>query len=244
MNLLFELRGPDGEGWMLYEDGIATGFPDSTVIVNRAKPQFDLLRGRIKEIEAAVNADGDGFMRNIGMNRTKTTASNHRKTAGPLGRPVGIKNKRVRAGRYSQPGAPHGFSSTGSGRASAVPFSCVRPGTTIHTIQRLQRLMRDSGIAPEKVSDRACVARLNRYEKNLSDRYPEYKPEKWRVGERYYLTHIQGHENRLFVPARAPKWARPAITILDAFGDLRSLQSRHGSLPATTRRTRRPYRRR
>ncbi len=140
------------------------------------------------------------------MNRTKTTSYNHRKTAGPLGRPVGIKNKRVRASRCSQPGAPHGFSSTRSDRASAVPFSCVRPGIiTLHTIERLQRLMASNGADPGVVHNRSEAARLNRYEKNLSDRYSEYKPEKWRVGERYYLTHIQGHENRLFVPAKAPK---------------------------------------
>ncbi|OJW95509.1 hypothetical protein [Thiobacillus sp. 65-1402] len=56
-NPLFELRGPDGAVWMLYEDGRATGFPDGTVIVNRAKPQLDLLRGRIKKFEAALISD-------------------------------------------------------------------------------------------------------------------------------------------------------------------------------------------
>ena len=53
----FELHGPDGKTWMIYEDGTTTGFPDGTVIVNRAKPQLDLLRGRIKELEAALIAD-------------------------------------------------------------------------------------------------------------------------------------------------------------------------------------------
>lgn len=54
---LFELCGSDGERLMLYEDGTATGFPDGTVIVNRAKPQLDLLRGRIKQLETALVAD-------------------------------------------------------------------------------------------------------------------------------------------------------------------------------------------
>lgn len=54
---LFELRGPDGKTWMLYEDGTAIGFPADTVTVNRARPQLDLLRGRIKEFEAALIAD-------------------------------------------------------------------------------------------------------------------------------------------------------------------------------------------
>ncbi|MEO6147616.1 MAG: hypothetical protein ABIT70_11360, partial [Sulfuriferula sp.] len=54
---LFELRGINGEVWMLYENGTATGFPDGAVIVNRAIPEFDLLRGRIKKFEAALISD-------------------------------------------------------------------------------------------------------------------------------------------------------------------------------------------
>ena len=56
-NPLFELRGPDGKTWMLYEDGPATGFPDGTVIVNRARTRLDLTRGWVKEFEAALIAD-------------------------------------------------------------------------------------------------------------------------------------------------------------------------------------------
>lgn len=47
---IFELRGPDGKTWMLYEDGTATGFPEGTLIVNRALPLLDLLRGWIKKL--------------------------------------------------------------------------------------------------------------------------------------------------------------------------------------------------
>lgn len=47
---IFELHGPDGKTWMLYEDGTATGFPEGTVIVNRAMPLLDLLRGWIKKL--------------------------------------------------------------------------------------------------------------------------------------------------------------------------------------------------
>lgn len=33
---LFELHNTDGRAWKLYEDGTAVGFPDGTLIVNRA----------------------------------------------------------------------------------------------------------------------------------------------------------------------------------------------------------------
>ena len=56
-NPWFELRGPGGEVWMLYKDGTATGFPEGTLIVNRAISQFYLLLGRIKQLEAALIAD-------------------------------------------------------------------------------------------------------------------------------------------------------------------------------------------
>ena len=41
--LLFELHGPLGQVWKLYENGRAEGFPEGTVIVNRAKPLLDSL---------------------------------------------------------------------------------------------------------------------------------------------------------------------------------------------------------
>ena len=50
---MFDLRGPDGEIWMLYEDGTITGFPDGTRILNRAIPLLNSLRGRIKQLEAS-----------------------------------------------------------------------------------------------------------------------------------------------------------------------------------------------
>ena len=43
--LLFELHGPDGHVWRLYENGRADGFPAGTIIVNKAKPLLDSLRG-------------------------------------------------------------------------------------------------------------------------------------------------------------------------------------------------------
>lgn len=43
--LLFELRGAHGQVWRLYENGRADGFPEGTLIVNRAKPLLDSLRG-------------------------------------------------------------------------------------------------------------------------------------------------------------------------------------------------------
>lgn len=45
---LFELRGPNGEAWTLWEDGRVAGFPDGTVVINRAKPVLDELRCRVK----------------------------------------------------------------------------------------------------------------------------------------------------------------------------------------------------
>lgn len=44
--LLFELHGPEGQEWRIYENGRATGFPVGTIIVNRAKPLLDSLRGK------------------------------------------------------------------------------------------------------------------------------------------------------------------------------------------------------
>lgn len=54
--LLFELRGPNGQEWRLYENGRATGFPEGTVIVNRAKPLLDSMRGE-KQVPGAGVAD-------------------------------------------------------------------------------------------------------------------------------------------------------------------------------------------
>jgi hypothetical protein len=56
-NPLLELRGPDGKTWTLCEYGTATGLPESTVIVNRVRPQLDLLRGRLEEFEVAPISD-------------------------------------------------------------------------------------------------------------------------------------------------------------------------------------------
>ena len=33
---LFELTGPDGHKWELYENGVLKGFPDGTIVINRA----------------------------------------------------------------------------------------------------------------------------------------------------------------------------------------------------------------
>ncbi len=33
---LFELHGPNGEEWKLYKNGTCTGFPNGTVVLNRA----------------------------------------------------------------------------------------------------------------------------------------------------------------------------------------------------------------
>lgn len=54
---LFEMCDKAGNTWTVYEDGRTTGFPDGTVIVNRAIPAFNLLRGRIKQLQTPLVAD-------------------------------------------------------------------------------------------------------------------------------------------------------------------------------------------
>ena len=51
---LFELHGPNGEEWKLFENGEVTGFPDGTWLVNHAAPLMDLMRGRIKQLETST----------------------------------------------------------------------------------------------------------------------------------------------------------------------------------------------
>lgn len=46
---LFELHGQDGHKWLIYENGEAIGFPDGTVIVNRARPLLDAFRCLARE---------------------------------------------------------------------------------------------------------------------------------------------------------------------------------------------------
>lgn len=47
--LLFELIGQNGHIWKLYENGKIEGFPEGTVIINRAMPLLVALRSRIKD---------------------------------------------------------------------------------------------------------------------------------------------------------------------------------------------------
>ena len=54
--LLFELRGPDAQEWRLYENGRVTGFPEGTIVVNRAKPLLDSMRGE-KQVPGARVSD-------------------------------------------------------------------------------------------------------------------------------------------------------------------------------------------
>ena len=42
--LLFELRGPDGQEWKLFANGEACGFPEGTFMINHAWPLFCALR--------------------------------------------------------------------------------------------------------------------------------------------------------------------------------------------------------
>ena len=47
---LFELRGPDGHIWRLFENGRADGFPEGTVIRNNAIRVLALLRSAAREV--------------------------------------------------------------------------------------------------------------------------------------------------------------------------------------------------
>ena len=51
---LFELHGPSGHIWKLFEDGRKEGFPPGTVILNYARPLLASLRGRIMNLESAA----------------------------------------------------------------------------------------------------------------------------------------------------------------------------------------------
>lgn len=42
--VLFQLRGPDGQQWELRLDGTVTGFPEGTVVTNHAAPLLARLR--------------------------------------------------------------------------------------------------------------------------------------------------------------------------------------------------------
>ncbi|WP_447916221.1 hypothetical protein [Delftia acidovorans] len=44
--VLFHLRGPDGQQWELRKDGSFSGFPAGTVLVNRAQPEAGRDSGR------------------------------------------------------------------------------------------------------------------------------------------------------------------------------------------------------
>jgi hypothetical protein len=47
--LLFELRGPDGQMWRLYLDGRIEGFPLGTTVVNHALPLVSRLVGEVEK---------------------------------------------------------------------------------------------------------------------------------------------------------------------------------------------------
>ena len=54
---LFDLHGTDEQRWALYEDGTATGFPEGTVIVNRAITRIYSLLGRIEKLNRTLISD-------------------------------------------------------------------------------------------------------------------------------------------------------------------------------------------
>ena len=54
--LLFELRGPDGQEWRLYLDGRVEGFPPGTALVNRALPLVSRLVGEVNKQAVALTA--------------------------------------------------------------------------------------------------------------------------------------------------------------------------------------------
>ena len=49
---LFELSGPDGHKWEIYENGVVKGFPDGTIVINRALPRIYALLAGEKQLPA------------------------------------------------------------------------------------------------------------------------------------------------------------------------------------------------
>ncbi len=56
-DLLFELRGPDGEQWKLYLSGVVEGFPPGTFVVNHASPLVNRLIGEVNKHAAPFSAN-------------------------------------------------------------------------------------------------------------------------------------------------------------------------------------------
>ena len=55
---LFELRGPDGHIWRLFENGRAEGFPEGTVIRNNAIRVLGLLRASLSGVTGSTPPPG------------------------------------------------------------------------------------------------------------------------------------------------------------------------------------------
>lgn len=55
---LFELHGKDGHKWLLYEDGRVTGFPEGTLVVNRARGRLSALLCLTRALIGNSNALG------------------------------------------------------------------------------------------------------------------------------------------------------------------------------------------
>jgi hypothetical protein len=53
---LFELTCPDGRTWKLFENGRVEGFPENTLVINRAHPLLVCLRSRIKMLNTSLVA--------------------------------------------------------------------------------------------------------------------------------------------------------------------------------------------
>lgn len=53
---MFELHAPDGQRWALYADGRSEGFPEGTILINRALPLLSALCGK-QQIPSLVRAD-------------------------------------------------------------------------------------------------------------------------------------------------------------------------------------------
>lgn len=75
--LLFELRGPDGQVWRLYLDGRTDGFPAGTLIENYAFPRWMALKGEgFEEITCIISSN---------IEAQNPVPSTHGATAGSFG---------------------------------------------------------------------------------------------------------------------------------------------------------------
>lgn len=54
---LFEVHGPEGQKWELYENGNTVGFPKGSLVINRANMALNALRVPVVKIDSTLVSD-------------------------------------------------------------------------------------------------------------------------------------------------------------------------------------------